>query len=245
MPKPKKDESYTEFMARCDAALVAEYPDEQRRHAVCQAQWDAARNAFAQCEQVERRFILPVGMEIRAEGDTKKKLVGYAAVFDSLTDLYWYREKIAPGAFAEAVQNDDVRCLFNHDPNLILGRNKAGTLILKEDDQGLFFEDEVPDTQVGRDTLTSVARGDITGCSFAFRTEKDEWDYTDEDNPIRTLVKVRLYDVGPVTYPAYPDTSVAARSAEAFRTSRPPKGPFVPGPMLRACRKILVRAGLE
>lgn len=167
---------------------------------------------------VERRDIL-APVEIRVAGDGKKRmLVGYAAVFNSVTDIGWFREQIAPGAFADAVKEDDVRGLFNHDSNLILGRNKAGTLSLKEDRKGLYFEIDVPDTQVGRDVLTSVERGDVSGCSFAFMTLADEWDYSNEDSPLRTLKKVRLFDVGPVVYPAYADTSVAARSLEAARS---------------------------
>ncbi|MEN6336793.1 MAG: HK97 family phage prohead protease [Phycisphaerales bacterium] len=169
----------------------------------------------------QRHLTFPV--EIRVEGEGKaKKLVGYAAVFKSVTDIGWFREQIEPGCFSDTIEDDDIRGLFNHDSNLILGRNKAKTLRLKEDSKGLWFEIDVPDTQVGRDTLTSVERGDVSGCSFAFTTLADAWDYSDEDSPLRTLKKARLYDVGPVTYPAYPDTSVAARSLEAAKKAQKP-----------------------
>lgn len=170
--------------------------------------------------EIERRFIAP--LELRVDGDKAKRLMGYAAVFNSLTDLYWYREQIAPACFADTIGADDIRGLFNHDPNMILGRNRAKTLILKEDERGLWFEIDVPDTQVGRDTVTSVQRGDVTGCSFEFRTMKDAWDYSDENHPVRTLQKVQLFDVGPVTYPAYTDTSVAARSRDAWLKGQGP-----------------------
>lgn len=222
IPKPKAKESHDKFMERCmgNDAMVKEFPDEKQRYAVCQKQWDDKNTKADEPDGVERRyFTLPV--EIRADGDdAKKKLAGYAAIFNSITDIGWFREQIAPGCFAEAVQEDDIRCLFNHDPNYVLGRNKAGTLTVKEDEKGLFFEDAVPDTQVGRDTLTSVDRGDVTGCSFAFRAIKDEWDESDPDHPLRTLKKVRLYDVAICTYPAYADTSVAARSWDAVRAAK-------------------------
>ncbi len=174
---------------------------------------------------IERRHLtLPV--ELRADKDGKLKLlVGYAAVFNSITDIGWFREQVAPGCFTDTIKEDDIRGLFNHDSNMILGRNVAKTCSLTEDSRGLYFEIDVPDTQAGRDVATSVKRGDVTGCSFSFSTLADEWDYSDEDSPLRTLKKVRLYDVGPVTYPAYTDTSVAARSLEAAKAEKRAENP--------------------
>lgn len=223
LPKPKKDENHDDFIARCmgNDVMLSEYPDEKQRYAVCQTQWDDKDKKSGEPEGIERRQFAPIELRIE-DGDKGKRLVGYAAVFNSLTDILWFREKIAAGCFTDTIKEDDIRGLFNHDPNLILGRNQAGTMRLKEDSKGLRFEIEVPDTQVGRDTVTSVQRGDVTGCSFAFQTIADEWDYSDEKNPVRTLKKVKLYDVGPVTYPAYPDTSVAARSLEAAKKAQKP-----------------------
>src|SRR4051812_13150212 len=85
--------------------------------------------------------------ELRADKD-KRTIVGHAAVFNSPTDLGWFREQIRPGAFAESVKVDDVRALFNHNPDHVLGRNKAGTLKLAEDDKGLAIEITPPDTQL-------------------------------------------------------------------------------------------------
>ncbi|OHB65763.1 MAG: hypothetical protein A2Y76_01695 [Planctomycetes bacterium RBG_13_60_9] len=176
----------------------------------------------------QRHLTFPV--ELRATDDGKgKMLVGYAAVFNTVTQIgggWWgFREQIAPGCFTDTIKEDDIRGLFNHDSNMILGRNTAKTCSLKEDSRGLYFEIDVPDTQLGRDLVTSVQRGDISGCSFAFGTTADEWDYTEEDNPLRTLKKVRLYDVGPVTYPAYEATSVSARSLEAAKASKQAEKP--------------------
>lgn len=150
-------------------------------------------------------------------------LAGYSAVFDSPSEnLGWgdvtVREKIAPGAFAEVLQSSDCRALFNHDANLILGRQSAGTLTLKEDERGLFSEIRLPETSLGRDLAVSVARGDISQQSFAFTVAVDEWQ-EDRENKIltRTIHKIgRLYDISPVTYPAYGETTVAKRSFDAF-----------------------------
>lgn len=162
-------------------------------------------------------------MEIREErvfplelrlSDDKKKIRGYAAVFNQWSeDLGGFREKIRQGAFAKTIKEADVRALFNHDPNYVLGRNKAGTLSLSEDDKGLAIEVDPPDTQWARDLLVSIDRGDINQMSFGFSTIKDEWAGKDGDTT-RELVEVKLYDVSPVTYPAYPQTSVGVRSVE-------------------------------
>lgn len=227
LPAPKAKESHDKFMVRCmgHKDMTKEFPDEKQRYAVCQKQWDDKDKKSQEAQGIERRYF-PLPVEVRADdGEGAKKLAGYAAVFDSMTDIGWFREKIAPGAFLDTAKEDDIRCLFNHNPDLILGRNKAGTLAVNEDEKGLWFENDVPDTQVGRDTLTSVERGDVTGCSFSFRTVKDQWDESDPDHPVRTLLKVKVYDVGPVTFPAYVDTSVAARSLEALRSERREEAP--------------------
>lgn len=147
------------------------------------------------------------------EADSSPKIIGYAAVFNKLSeDLGGFRELIAPGAFKKTIQEADVRALVDHDPSRILGRTKSGTLGLSEDETGLLAEIEPPNTTVGRDILESLKRGDVSGMSFGFRTIKDRWKTNNGQN-IRTLLEVALYDVSIVTYPAYPDTSVAMRSA--------------------------------
>lgn len=163
--------------------------------------------------QILRRNFDVDGLKVEKRADEGRTIVGHAAVFNKLSvDLWGFREKIAPGAFADAVKEDDVRALFNHDPNFILGRNKAGTLRLKEDEIGLAIEVDPPDVQWARDLMVSIDRRDITQMSFGFSLVADEWDYTDRNNPVRTLKKVQLYDVSPVTYPAYPDTDVELNS---------------------------------
>jgi len=167
-----------------------------------------------------RTVHMDVSIETREDGK-EERIVGYAAVFDEVTDLGWFREKITKGAFADAVQQDDVRSLFNHDPNYVLGRTKNGTCKLKEDEKGLRMEVTPPDTQQARDIIALIKRGDVTGQSFSFRVEADEWEYGENNEPdMRTLTKVRLYDVGPVTFPAYEGTSVNLRSFEAMKEKR-------------------------
>ena len=167
-------------------------------------------------KKMERRAFEVEDLEVRNEGEEEQnKIRGYAAVFDRLSEpLFGFREKIAPGAFEEAVEKDDVRALWNHDPNYVLGRNKSGTLKMEEDDNGLYIEIDPPETQWAQDLMRSIERRDVTQMSFGFQVEEEEWDKSNKEEPIRTLNKVRLFDVSPVTYPAYPQTAVDVRSAE-------------------------------
>jgi len=162
-------------------------------------------------------------VELRVDTDAPPQLVGYAAIFGQRTTIAgMFHEQIDPGAFRDAVGEDDVRALFNHDPNFLLGRSAAGTLRLSEDATGLRYEIDMPDTQVGRDVLTSVKRGDIRGSSFAFDVVGDVWTNPTRSGelPVRTITKARLFDVSPVTFPAYEQTSVSARS-QAEASTRP------------------------
>jgi HK97 family phage major capsid protein/HK97 family phage prohead protease len=152
---------------------------------------------------------------IRASDDGKR-ISGYAAVFDQKSDdLGGFREIVRPGAFKRCLDSGpDVRCLFNHDSNIVLGRTKSGTLRLSTDSNGLSFNCDVPNTQAGRDIRESIRRGDIDQCSFGFVVNKDNWREAGADGnsqSIRELVDVELFDVSPVTYAAYPQTSVSAR----------------------------------
>ena len=148
---------------------------------------------------------------------------GYAAVFNKDSEDMGFVERIRPGAFKDAIKISDVRSLFNHDPNIVLGRNKSGTLELKEDKKGLFMITHPPDTQLVRDmVMAPIERGDIDQQSFGFTIEKDSWKNLDTDRPVRTIEKVKeLFDVSVVTYPAYADTSVALRSLAAARNQPP------------------------
>ena len=166
---------------------------------------------------VERRSFQVA--EIRAPADGGgRTITGHAAVFNELSaEMLGFREKIEPGAFAESIEQDDVRALWNHDAGDVLGRTRSGTLRLVEDELGLTFEIDVAETQVGNDALVSIRRGDVDDMSFGFVAIDDEWTQEPgEAAPTRTLKKVRLLGVSPVTFPAYPQTDVAVRFLEAW-----------------------------
>ena len=192
----------------------------------------------------ESRF-LAASVELRAAAEKEKptKVFGYAAKFNRESENlgsndYQFFERIEPGAFDD-VLNDDVRALFNHDANAILARSKGGegSLKLGVDEIGLWYEFEAPDTTAGRDLIASMQRGDVDQSSFSFvvRKEGQKIEETQEgDGPTiirRTITKVaRLFDVSPVTYPAYPDASVMLRSIQEFREEKPPEEPEKPEP---------------
>lgn len=166
--------------------------------------------------KLERRA-LSAPLEVRED-----TVAGYAAVFDSETDIGgMFREKIAPGAFSPSL-NGDVRALWNHDTNHVLGRTKAGTLRLSEDDKGLAVEIDLPDTQAARDLRENMRLGNVDGMSFGFRVTKQEWDESG-DIPLRTIQEVELFEVSAVTFPAYEDTELALRSLESERSEREKK----------------------
>jgi len=155
---------------------------------------------------------LPI--ELRTEDDSQK-IVGYAAVYDQLSeDLGGFKEKIRKGAFANSIKKDDIKLLFNHDPNYVLGRNKNGTLKLEEDEHGLKIEATPPETSFAKDLINLMERGDVDQMSFGFIVNEDEWDTADKENPIRTLIDVELFDTSIVVYPAYKQTSVNVRTTE-------------------------------
>lgn len=170
--------------------------------------------------------------ELRAGKDGSVGMLdGYAAVFRSdsclipvdpedpgmrvLTERGFraFRETIEPGAFADCLGRDCL-ALRNHDPNQLLGRESSGTLRIFQDDVGLRYENDLPDTSDGRDVAYLAKRGDIQGNSFSFDVAEggDRWDLS-ADVPIRTVHRfARIYDVGPVTNPAYRATSLSVRS---------------------------------
>ena len=158
--------------------------------------------------------------EIRInESDGGTCIEGHAAVFDSWSEtlggIFPFKEKVRKGAFAESIGRDDIRALFNHDPNYVLGRNRAGTLELVEDDVGLRVRITPPDTIWARDITTSIRRGDISQMSIGFVVEDDEWSSQDGIDT-RELKKVRLFDVSPVTFPAYTATDVGVRAMQEY-----------------------------
>lgn len=165
---------------------------------------------------LERRFLSGI-VELRAaaaDGE-KSPIVGHAAVFGEETIIgsyYSFREKIEKGAFARAIkEKQDVRALFNHDENLILGRTASGTLELEEDEVGLLYTIDPPDTSVARDLMESLRRGDVNQSSFAFYVRKQQFIEEEGKPPLRIIQDVDLLDVSPVTFPAYEGTDVGMR----------------------------------
>ena len=175
--------------------------------------------------QMEKR-IFNIETRVDSTEDGRDLVVGHASVYDSRSNnLGGFYEYIERGAFTEElIANSDVRALINHDPNLILARNTSGTLNLTADERGLKYEFEMPETSYGKDLAISMKRGDITQSSFAFTVAEDDWSTDDEGNNIRTIKKIdRLYDVSPVTYPAYnmaeSDLVVAKRGLKEYQES--------------------------
>lgn len=254
IPTPEAGQSHDEYMKLCmgDDMMNEDYPDEKQRLAVCQQQWDDIHEddsrSLAVGEQETRTFELD-SLETRAVGEGEaKKIRGHAAVFNKLSeDLGGFREMFEPRSFRSSIKKDDIRSLYNHNPSFILGRNKAKpapTLTIEEDEQGVYFEVSPPDNTYAQDCLRSIERGDISQCSIIFSIDgkKGErwlvdgkeveamdafmamWDGKKHDIE-RHVVKARLYDVGPVTFPCYVTTDVKVRSMEAREKLKLPPAP--------------------
>lgn len=170
--------------------------------------------------EIERRDFAVTGLTVELREGKPALIRGHAAVFNSLSeDLGGFREQIVPGAFKDAIAKDDIRALFNHDANFVLGRKASGTLRLSEDARGLAIEIDAPETPTIRDLVVApIARGDVSQMSFGFsvRPGGQDWAKDDEGRVVRTLKSVRLFDVSPVTFPAYPATDVAVREMRAW-----------------------------
>ena len=164
-------------------------------------------------EKKEYRSFDVEEIRLQLREDDVPSIVGHAAVFNQLSEEMWgFREKIAPGAFRGAInQNQDVRALINHDSNFVLGRTKNGTLSLSEDTKGLRVSIDPPTTTFAADLLVSIERKDINQMSFGFEVLKETWE-TDGDKNIRTIEDVNLFDVSVVTFPAYPTTDVSVNT---------------------------------
>jgi hypothetical protein len=162
--------------------------------------------------KTERRFLT---QEFRvSQQDEAPKIGGYAAIFDVASEDMGWIEQIDLHAFDSVMAaQHDVRCLWNHDDNVVLGRESADTLRLSVDARGLAYECDMPDTQAGRDLVVSMRRKDIRESSFGFITKRDSW----TDNPDGTVTRRilefdALFDVSPVSFPAFTATSVGVRS---------------------------------
>lgn len=180
------------------------------------------KNKPRSASQRELRYLPAQRFEIRKNEDGTRTIAGYAATFGDLSlDLGGFREKIAPGAFTASLMDTsiDPLCLYDHNMANILGRRSSGTLTLSEDERGLKFQCQLPDTSVARDLTALMEREDIGNMSFGFACDSDSWDDIG-GTVVRTLIAVRVYEVSVVASPAYPSSSVALRSCPADLRSR-------------------------
>lgn len=167
----------------------------------------------------EREFVFDEeeeGLKIRQDGDDPPVIVGYASVFNKLSlPMGFGFERVQKGAWAESIRKDDIRALWNHDSNIVLGRNRAKptpTLNLKEDRKGLRVEIHPPSSF---DQIESIERGDVSGMSIRFTVQEQKFKNLDKpDETVRTIIKGTLREVSPVTFPAFPDTTVAVRAIQ-------------------------------
>jgi uncharacterized protein len=189
----------------------------------------------------EKRFIdfTITKAETRNEGKEKKYIIeGVAAVVNKTADLGWFEEIILPGAFDGVLDDEDTVCLINHESSLVMARNKSTMELFITDDGNLGYRCEFPNTSIGQHYYNAIQRGDIRKSSFGFTVDREghTWSWAQEpgQKDLRTISKIkRLYDVSPVTYPAYADTKVEARSIwEAAKAEKPQAE--VPKPSLRS-----------
>lgn len=169
--------------------------------------------------KTETRNLATNDIEIRELEDGTKTVKGYAVKWEmkSVT-MGWrrFREQFKRGAFTDSLTNDNQFALWSHDTSKVLGRTKNGTLRLFEDEIGLRFELDLPNTTLGNDAYETIKRGDIDGVSFGFQMLKQEWDEADPDNVVRTVTNAKLLEISPVAFPAYPDSQVSARSHDPY-----------------------------
>lgn len=153
-------------------------------------------------------------------GEDSRTVEGYALLFNADSQpMGWsgdWVERIAPGALEGVLEKSDILCVLNHDESrgvLARWRQGSGSLTLEVDDKGLRYRFEAPNTVLGDELLEGIRRGDISGSSFAFTVEDEEWVKRGNDSYERIIKRFsQLFDVSPVYRPAYEDTTVAVRS---------------------------------
>lgn len=170
-------------------------------------------------EKEIRQLKIPAKVEERNDGSVGS-IHGYAIVYGKDSEDMGFIERVAPGASKKALERSDIRGLKNHDSNLIFARQGVN-LELTEDENGLKYTATPIDTNTFRQVAEEVRAGLLTGQSFGFTVAKDEWRDLESDKPTRTITEIgEIFDVGPVVYPAYPDTSVALRLLDAAKSAK-------------------------
>lgn len=168
----------------------------------------------------EIRYIPAMSLSIREDANPDVMAIkGYVVKFNERSSLLydeWY-ERVAKGAFAKSLQQNTIKALWNHNSDIVLGSTKSNTLKLIEDDVGLRFDLELPNSSQAKDIYESIKRGDVDGVSFGFyiRENGDKWEYLKEEDVYeRTLLDIDLIEISPTPFPAYPTSEVGKRSLE-------------------------------
>lgn len=176
----------------------------------------------SQSFRLERRAVRPVHTDFSTREDGEERFIeGYFAVFNSIYEIApGMTESVAPGAFSRSLAND-VRALTNHDTTLVLGRTKAHTLELHEDEHGLWGRIQInPNDRDAMNLYERVKRGDVDQCSFGFQIVAEETDFRDDGSVHWTITDVELYEVSACTFPAYSETNISARSEQLADVKR-------------------------
>lgn len=176
----------------------------------------------SQSFRLERRAVRPVHTDFSTREDGEEHFIeGYFAVFNSNYEIApGMTESVAPGAFSRSLAND-IRALTNHDTTLVLGRTKAHTLELREDEHGLWGRISInPNDGDAMNLYERVKRGDVDQCSFGFQIREEETDFRDDGSVHWTITDVELYEVSACTFPAYSETNISARSEQLADVKR-------------------------
>lgn len=234
IPTPNAGENQKEFIERCMAATADEFPDTDQRVSVCLKQWRDSRSSSA--KQEYRRYVVPGDCFSMEKG---KRIVGHASVFNTLSeDRGGYFVMISPGSFLSSIKTDDVRALFNHDPNYVLGRTKSGTLKLSEDTHGLAISVDLPDTSFARDLSVLMERGDISQMSFG-GIIRSETRHDDKESTIYVVKEFQLWDISPVTYPAFDVATCKVVEASAETPIVTHGGTVAPSRLFAAKKRLI------
>jgi len=162
-----------------------------------------------------REIYLKTDFKVR-EQEKERYIEGYFIRFNEETELWpGVYEEVAPEAVANSLKNNDIRCLFNHDTNIVLGRTGNGTLELKADEKGVYGRVKInQNDKQAMDILARIERGDINACSFGFNIIKEDIENREDGTVKFVLREIDLKEVSPVTFPAYPTTSISARKKD-------------------------------
>lgn len=162
-----------------------------------------------------REMYFRTDFHTRQEND-ERFIEGYFIRFNEETELWeGLFEEVDPKAVDDSLRNNDIRCLFNHDTNIVLGRTSNGTLELRKDEKGLFGRVKInPNDKQALDIYARIERGDINACSFGFNIIDEEVQNREDGTTKFILKKIDLHEVSPVTFPAYPTTTIQARKKD-------------------------------